>query len=201
MEIHDIPQGEPEWFQVRLGIPTASRFKDVMAKGRGGWESKTRSTYMRQLAGERLTGEPMETFTTAAMERGQLMEPEARMAYELLRDVQVQEIGFITDHGAGASPDGLVGDDGLIEIKTKKPELLIDLHERGDLPPEHRAQVQGQLWISQRSYCDFVGYYTGMPIFIHRVDRDEDYIAALADEVRQFNDELDRMVEKMRSLF
>lgn len=201
MEVLDLVQGDDAWFQARLGIPTASRFSTVLAKGRGGGESKTRSTYMRQLAGERLTGEPMESFSNSHMERGTLLEPEARMAYELLKDVEVAQTGFVKNHGAGASPDGLIGGDGLLEIKCKYPAGLIEYHERGEIPPEHVAQVQGQLWVTDRIYCDFVGYCPGMPTFITRVERDEDYIATLADEVAQFNAELDRMVEKLRGLF
>lgn len=196
MEIIDCAQGSPEWFEARLGVPTASMFATVMAKGKG----LTRATYMRKLAGEILTGEPMESYSNGAMERGRDMEAEARSAYAMIRDVDVREVGFIRNHGAGASPDGLVGEDGGVEIKTKAPHLLIECHERDDLPPEHRAQVQGSLWITGRKWWDFVAYWPSLPPFIVRVERDEDYIGNLAQEVADFNQELSAMVERMRGL-
>jgi len=198
MEVVTCDQGSEAWFQARLGIPTASRFSAVMAKGRGGGESATRMTYMRELAGEILTGEPMQAYSNAHMERGKEMEPEARSAYEMIQDVDVQEVGFVRAHGAGASPDGLIGDDGLVEIKTKLPGRLIECHDRGEMPSEHRAQVQGQLWITGRAYCDFVAYWPSLPLFIDRVERDESYIADLSAEVTLFNKQLADMVERVR---
>jgi len=196
VEVIEVEQGTPEWFAARLGIPTASEFKTVLAGGKG----LTRATYMRKLAGEVLTGEPAESYSNAAMERGKAMEPEARMAYSLLKDVEVHEVGFILNHGAGCSPDGLIGDDGGLEIKTKAPHLLIECLDRDDIPPEHRAQVQGALWITGRRWWDFVAYWPGLPLFIVREYRDEDYIANLAQEVKTFNAQLARMVEKLRGM-
>lgn len=196
MKVIEVEQGTPEWFAARLGIPTASEFKTVLAGGKG----LTRATYMRKLAGEVLTGEPAESYSNAAMERGKAMEPEARMAYSLLKDVEVREVGFILNHGAGCSPDGLIGDDGGLEIKTKFPHLLIECLDRDDIPPEHRAQVQGALWITGRKWWDFVAYWPGLPLFIVREYRDEDYIANLAQEVKTFNAQLARMVEKLRGM-
>lgn len=201
MEILTMEQGTPEWFEARRGLVTASEFSTVLAKGRSGAESKTRTTYMRKLAGEIITNEPMETFSNAHMERGKVMEADARSAYELLRDVEVMPVGFIRDLGlgAGASPDGLVGDHGGVEIKTKLPHLLIECYERGDAcPPEHLAQVQGSMWIARRKWWDFVAYWPGMPLFHVRVERDEAYIEELAQEVRAFNAQLARMVGKIR---
>lgn len=203
MEILTMEQGTPEWFEARRGLVTASEFSTVLAKGRGGAESKTRTTYMRKLAGEIITGEPMETFSNNHMERGKAMEPEARSAYELLRDVEVQPVGFVRNVGlgAGCSPDGLVGDHGGVEIKTKMPHLMIECYDRGDVcPPEHLAQVQGSMWITGRAWWDFVAYWPGMPLFHVRVERDEAYIEELAQEVRAFNLQLDRMVEKIRGM-
>lgn len=200
MEIINVPQGSPEWFAARLGIPTASMFATVMAKGRGGGESLTRMTYMRKLAGEVLTGEPMDTFANGHMERGKELEPQARATYSLLTGNDVQEVGFVRAHGAGASPDGLIGEDGGLEIKTKLPHLLIECHERDDLPPEHRAQVQGSMWITGRKWWDFAAFWPGLPLFHVRVERDDDYIADLAAEVQAFNAQLDAMVERMRRL-
>lgn len=199
MEILTMEQGTPEWFEARRGLVTASQFSSVLAKGKG----VSRTTYMRKLAGEILTGEQMEGYSNKHMERGKEQEPQARSAYELLRDVTVEEIGFVRDLGlrAGASPDGLVGEHGGVEIKCKLPHLLIEWHERGDVcPPEHLAQVQGCMWITRRRWWDVVGYCPGIPLFITRVERDEAYIEELAQEVRAFNAQLDRMVEKIRGM-
>lgn len=189
-------QGTEEWHRARLGIPTASEFSTVMAKGQG----KTRATYMRKLAGEIITGQPAESYSNDHMERGKGMEAEARAAYEFLTDATVEEIGFIRTDAAGCSPDGLVGLDGGVEIKTKLPHLLIECHERGTMPPEHRAQVQGALWITGREWWDFVAYWPGMPAFICRETRDEEYIANLAKEVDAFNVDLAALVERIRRL-
>ena len=150
MQIIDCEQGSPEWFAARAGIPTASQFATVMASGRGGAESKTRRTYMLKLAGEIITGDPMDSFSNAHTERGHEMEPEARNFYAFRHDVDPQLIGFIRNGNAGASPDSLIGENGLLEIKTKLPHLLIDVTLRGEFPTDHKAQCQGQLWIAER---------------------------------------------------
>lgn len=197
----DFEQGGAEWFEVRRGIVTASEFDAVLAKGRkAGEPSKTRRTYMYKLAGERLTGAPMEHYSNGYMERGHQMEDEARAWYELVTGSVVDRIAFVRCdiRQAGASPDGIVGTDGLIEIKTKAPHLQIEVLETGALPSEHIAQVQGLLWITGRAWVDFVSYFTGMPPFKIRVSRDEDFIAKLAAEVADFNAELAALVAKYR---
>lgn len=202
LQIIDVEQGTPEWFAARLGLPTASMFSTVMASGRGGGESKTRRKYMLQLVGERITGQPAEQFTTAAMDRGHAMEPEARELYELVTGNTVQQVGFMrrTSTGAGYSPDGLVGEDGAIEIKTMAPHILIDVLLRQEMPPEHRAQVQGGLWVSARKWCDFIGYWPGLPPFVKRIHRDDAYIAQVAVAVREFNAELDAIEKQIRGM-
>lgn len=186
LQVFDCPQGSTEWYAARAGIPTASEFATVMARGRGGAESKTRRKYMLQLIGERLTGQPMESYTNAHMERGKAMEDEARDLYAMVREVEPQRVGFMRRGDAGASPDSLVGADGLVEIKTKLPHLQIEVLLANRLPPEHVAQVQGQLWISGRQWVDFVSYWPGLPLFVTRVHRDETYIATIAAEVAEF---------------
>lgn len=195
-EIINCEQGSPEWFEARRGIPTASMFATVMAKGQG----KTRAKYLYQLAGEILTGEPMDTFSNAHMEHGHEVEGQARAAYELLNDVEVQEVGFIREGRAGCSPDGLVGDHGGLELKRKLPHILIDIHKRGEMPTEYRAQVQGSMWITGRDWWDFGAYYPGLPLFTKRIRRDEKYIANLAIEVQDFLGDLDEAVNFMRAL-
>lgn len=192
-------QGTEEWFRARAGMPTASEFATVMASGRGGGESKTRRTYMLKLAGEILTGEPMDSYSNAHMERGKEMEAEARDLYAFMADADPELVGFITDGKKGCSPDALVGENGLAEIKTKLPHLQLDVLLRGELPPEHKAQCQGALWVAQREWIDFVSYWPKLPLFVKRVHRDEAYIAEIASAVDQFSDELAALVEQIRN--
>lgn len=194
MQVFDIEQGEDAWFQARLGIPTASKFATVIAKGEG----KTRDEYMRRLAGEILTGEPAETFSNAHMERGKTMEDEARETYAFITDAEITRVGFVRNGNKGASPDSLVGSAGGLEIKTALPHIQIDRLERDRLPPEHKAQVQGNLWLSEREWWDFVSYWPKLPMLTVRVYREEDYIRQLAIEIDRFNDELATRVERMR---
>lgn len=200
MQIVECDQGSEAWFMARMGIPTSSQFSTVMAKGKGGEPSKTRATYMRKLAGEILTGKPMESFGNAHTERGHEMEPEARNTYSFMRDCEPQLVGFIRNGAKGCSPDSLVGNDGLLEIKTKLPHLQIEALEWQRVPPEHRAQCQGALWVSEREWIDFVSYWPGLPLLVAREYRDEEYIAGLAAAVDQFNDELAALVERIRAL-
>lgn len=196
LEIHSMPQGTPEWLAVRRGIPTASQFGTIMAKGRSGGESKTRQTYLYKLAGELVTGDPMDSFSNHHMERGHEMEPEARQLYAFLHDAEPQQVGFITNGTKGCSPDSLIGNDGMLEIKTKLPHLMLAVHEGGDFPSEHRAQCQGQLWVAEREWVDLVCYWPKMPPFIAREYRDDVFIKSMADAVDQFNDELAALVAK-----
>lgn len=191
----DLEQGSPEWFAARAGIPTASKFATVMAKGEG----KTRSEYMRKLAGEILTGEPSEQFGNVHTERGNAMEDEARETYAFINDAEITRVGFIRNGNRGASPDSLVGSNGGLEIKTALPHIQIDRLERDRLPPEHKAQVQGNLWIAEREFWDFVSYWPRLPVLTVRVYRDEDYIKTLSDEIDRFNDELAALVERIRN--
>lgn len=199
MEVFRCEQGSDEWFRVRAGIPTASEFSTVMAKGRGGEDSKTRRTYMLKLAGELLTGEPMESFSNHHTERGKEMEAEARDLYSFIADVDPEQIGFIRNGAKGCSPDALVGASGMVEIKTKLPHLQLDVLLRGELPSEHKAQCQGALWVAEREWIDFVSYWPRLPLFTTRVHRDEEYISSLSSAVDQFNDELGALVDRIRS--
>lgn len=200
MEILTCEQGSEEWFRARMGIPTASEFHTVMALGRGGGESKTRRTYMFKLAGELLTGEPMDSFGNAHTERGKEMEPDARNLYAFMTDAEPQLVGFIRNGQKGCSPDSLVGDIGMVEIKTKLPHLQVDCLLNDRVPPEHKAQCQGALWVAEREWIDFVSYWPGLPLFVIREHRDEEYIAKLSDAVDAFNDELAAVVEQVRNL-
>lgn len=196
IDIYRGEQGTDEWRQMRAGIPTASEFATVLAKGRGGGESKTRRTYLLKLAGERLTGEPAESYSNGHMERGKAMEAEARDAYAFMRDADYEQVGFIRNGNAGCSPDGLIGDDGMVEIKTKLPHLQLEVLLANELPAEHVAQCQGALWIAEREWLDFVSYWPRLPLFTVRVQRDEAYIARLKIEVADFNSELDAIIKR-----
>jgi hypothetical protein len=201
MQIFNCAQGSTEWFACRMGIPTASQFATVMASGRGGAESKTRRTYMLKLAGEIITGEPMDSVSNRHTERGHEMEPEARSFYAFQNDVEPELVGFIRNGQTGGSPDSLVGNDGMLEIKTKLPHLLAEVILKGDFPAEHHAQCQGQLWVAEREWIDLVCYWPKMPKFIIRAYRDEEYIKQIASAIDQFNEELADVVERLRARY
>lgn len=190
----DVEQGSDQWFALRAGIVTASELKSVLAKGEG----KVRKSYMLRLAGERITGVPAETYENHHMIRGREMEAEARNLYAFVSDAPIERVGFIRNGEVGCSPDSLVNDNAMLEIKTKIPSLLIEAIMRDDMPPEFRAQCQGSLWIAERERIAIVCYWPGMPMFVHHATRDEDYIRNLAQEVDRFNAELAEIVEKVR---
>jgi hypothetical protein len=196
--IMDCEQNSPEWYAARAGLPTASEFHTVMAKGKAGEESKTRKTYLLKLAGEILTGEPMENYTNTHMERGKVMEEEARDCYAFMKDAEPQRVGFIRNGNTGCSPDSLIGASGLLEIKTKLPHLMIECLLRDEFPPEHKAQCQGALWVAEREWIDIAVYWPKLPLFVKRATRDDGYIANLAGAVAKFNDELAETVERIR---
>lgn len=195
IQIFDCEQGSEEWFACRVGIPTASKFATVMAKGEG----KTRSKYMRQLAGEIITGEPMESFSNGHMDRGKAMEDEARETYAFINDAEIRRVGFIRNGSKGASPDSLVGNDGGLEIKTALPDIQIERLVSGKLPPEHKAQVQGSIWIAEREWWDFVSFWPKLPQLKVRVPRDDIYIKQMSAEIDAFNAELAELVERIRN--
>jgi len=187
-------QGTETWARLRLGLPTASNFADVLAKGQG----KTRRTYMLKLLGERFCGEPAESFQSPHMERGKAMEADAREMFAFMEDAELEQVGFIRNGNKGCSPDSLIGDAGMLEIKTALPHIQLERIFADRLPPEHVAQVQGQLWVAEREWCSFVSYWPRLPLFVKKVYRDEEYIATLAAEVGRFNDELDTLTEKIK---
>jgi len=205
----DVEQGSEEWFTLRLGIPTASVFGIIMADGRDGEPSKTRTQLMRVLAGEQLTGMPGEgKIVTAAMERGKEMEPEAVEQYVNRHfDVEAREVGFVrrrlpSGNFVGCSPDRLIGDRKALEVKTMRPDLLIERLEKGaGMPSEHKAQVQGTMWVADLAEVDLVLFYRGFPVSPKfTCVRDDHYIAALARAVEIFEFETRQLVAKIRSM-
>ena len=197
----DVEQGSDEWRKLRAGLPTASEFHDVIAKvGPRGGIPKGRQKLMWRLAGEILTGEPEDTYQNADMQRGKDREAEARAWYELDQGVETKQIAFIRNDRCGASPDSMVGDDGLLEIKDAKPSVQIERLLSGDLPSEHKAQCQGQLMVSGRSWVDFLSHCRGLPPHLIRVERDEKYISELREGVERFVAELDTLVKWLRAM-
>jgi hypothetical protein len=196
----DLEQGSADWFKARAGIPTASEFSTVLARGKGGGVSLTRKKYLLTLAGERLTGECVESYSNAHMERGKAMEAEARDLYAFQTDAELERVGFVRNEewNAGGSPDSLIGDDGGIEIKTALPHIQLERLIENELPSEHKAQCQGILALTGRSWIDFVSYWPKLPIFVKRVERDERYIAELKIAVQEFNSELNELVRKFQ---
>lgn len=201
----DIAQGTEDWYAVRLGLPTASEFHHITAKKgpRGGTshkEYKGRTTYLWKLAGERITGRLMDSYTNFSMDRGKGNEGDARNLYEFLRDVEVEQVGFIRNGNCGCSPDGLIDAGGMFENKDAAAHVQIERLLKNQLPPEHKAQCQGNLMVAEREWIDFMSHCRDMPPLIVRVYRDEDYIKALRSDVDQFVDELNELVDRIRRM-
>lgn len=198
IQIFDCEQGSEEWFEARMGIPTASEFAAILTPGKGKAESKTRLTYLLKLAGEILTNERMSVATSRALERGKLMEDEARSFYAFTMDEEVTRVGFVRNGRKGCSPDSLVGTRRALEIKTAEPHILAGIILKDEFPDEHKAQCQGNLWVLERDEIDLCVYWPKMPRFVKRAGRDEPYIKTLSDAVDRFNDELDATVDRLR---
>ena len=198
-----IEQGTPEWHQLRLGKVTASRVSDVMAKIKIG-ESASRKNYRAELVVQRLTGLPSESFTNAAMEWGTATEPMARIAYEIAKEVLVEQVGFI-EHPTiamfGCSPDGLVHD-GMIEIKCPNSATHIEYLTDNKAPAKYINQMQCQMAVTGKKWCDFVSFDPRLPedlqLFVVRVERDQKYIDSMEVEVVEFLTEVEGMVNQLK---
>ncbi|TDV88310.1 YqaJ-like recombinase protein [Halomonas alkaliantarctica] len=200
MQILNMPQGSPEWLAARLGRVTMSELKALLVKGKSpGGLGAGAITYMHQLIGERITGELAEPFQgNAHTRRGHELEGVARALYcDATDEPQPQEVGIILNHEVGYSPDSLVGDDGLLEIKTKLPKFQIEVLLNGAIPDEHIPQCQGGLWVSEREWIDFVSYWPGMPLFIKRAYRDDIMIRTIAERVEAFHEEMERRMSQV----
>jgi len=202
----EITQGSDAWFAQRLGKVTASRVADVIAKTKTGY-STSRDNYMAQLVCERMTNTVAESFTNAAMQWGTETEPLARAAYEAHADVLVDEVAMITHpeiEQAGASPDGLVGEDGMLEIKCPNTATHIDTLLSQTVPGKYMTQMAWQMACTGRQWCDFVSFDPRLPtelqLFVKRVPRDAAYIAMLEEEVKKFLVELDGKITKLNEL-
>lgn len=202
-----IVQGSPEWFAARLGKVTASKVSDVVAKTKSGWGA-SRANYMAALIAERLTQTPADSFSNAAMQWGTEQEPLARVAYEFFTGRDVEQVGFV-DHPTipmtGASPDGLVGTDGLVEIKCPNTATHIDTLLDGKVPGKYVIQMQWQMACTGRQWCDFVSFDPRMPeemrLWIQRVDRDGPHIELLEEDVTVFLSTLDEKITALQKLY
>lgn len=201
-----IEQGTPEWFAQRLGKVTASRVADIIAKTQSG-SAASRKNYLAQLVAERLTGQAADSFKSGAMQHGTETEPMARMAYETETGLMVTEVAMIQHpkiEMAGASPDGLVGEDGLVEIKCPNTSTHIATLMADKAPSGYMAQMQWQMACTGRAWVDFVSFDPRMPedmqLFIKRVPRDEKLIAEYEAEVIKFLAEVQETVDKLIQL-
>lgn len=196
-------QGSDAWRQERLGKVTASRVADLMARTKSGY-SASRENYMAELVAERLTGVPAAQYTNSAMQWGTDTEPKARAAYEFYRDMDVVETGFVVHpiiQMSGASPDGLVGDDGLVEIKCPNTATHIDTLLGQAVPGKYVKQMQWQMACTGRKWCDFVSYDPRLPenlrLFVRRVDKDDPLVVELGKEIVAFLAETDEKIIKL----
>ena len=185
MIIHDCEQNSEGWMLIRAGKPTASSFSKLVTST--GKPSKQADAYARKLAAELYAGKPLDEFSNAYTERGHEQEDEARSLYSLMCDVEIEQVGFVTDDNEeyGCSPDGLIGEDGMIEIKTRKAEIQVETLVTGKPPSENIAQMQGQMWICNRKYVDYISYHPDLPLVVYRVEYDPAFGIALTTAIRQ----------------
>jgi len=202
-----IEQGSPEWFAARCGKVTASRISDVIARTKSGY-SASRATYMGQLIAERLTGVVLDGFKSEAMQWGTEHEAEARAVYEMFTGQVVYPAGFHTHLAypmSGASPDGFVGKDGLVEIKCPNTATHIETLLGGTIPKKYVSQMMWQMACTDRKWCDFVSYDPRMPdhmrLFVQRLDFDSDAADEIEVSVREFLAELDAKVSALREAY
>lgn len=203
MQLHNLEQGTEEWLAIRAGLPTASEFSKLVTGT--GKASTQLSDYAATLAAELYAGKPLERWEgNGATERGHEIEPIARANYEFQREVEIVQVGFVTNHGAGCSPDGLVGTDGLHEIKSQMAkghvQTLAYYRKNGKVPPAYYPQVQGQLLICEREWADLDFYHPELPGLTVRIERDEAYIRELLKGIGLVIEQRDELVEMLRAL-
>ncbi|MCB0066589.1 MAG: YqaJ viral recombinase family protein [Caldilineaceae bacterium] len=198
-----IEQGTDEWFAVRCGKVTASRIADMLARTKTGWGA-SRMNYCAQLVAERLTGAVAESYVSPPMLRGMETEAEARSVYEMTIGQNVKQIGFVVHPNidmSGASPDGLVGDAGLVEIKCPNTATHIATLLGGSVPGKYRLQMQWQMACTGRQWCDFVSYDPRMPeqmrLFVDRIERCDETIADVEKEAIVFLGEVQEIVDQL----
>ncbi len=202
--IKSMAQGSEEWKAMRLGKVTASNMKNVMSNGRGGALSKMSETYMMDLIAERLTGEAKPFFENDAMRWGAETEPLARAVFESMENLEVEEVAFIQyDDYTGVSPDGLIGADGLIEIKCPNTSTQIKRALSDDYAADYKDQIQMQLWVSGRKYCYFLSFDPRLDCaagyLLQKVERDDEYIEKMGEKTRAFITKMNELLELLQS--
>jgi putative phage-type endonuclease len=195
MRVINVEQRSPEWFAARLGVPSASNFGKVITPG--GKKSTQVEGYLNRLVADILTGRSEQQEPNEAMQRGTELEPEARAYYELIAG-PVEEIGFcIHDDGFGCSPDGVVGD-GLLEIKCPLAHTQVEYLRDGVIPSIYIPQVQGQMLVMGKQWCDFLSYHPDMKPMLVRVERDEKFCATLHEALKELVESIKTNVEAFK---
>lgn len=200
MKIHNVPQGTPEWFMLRAGIPTASEFHRLLTPKFKAREGETPEKYLAEKLAERWQGGPLPSFTGyGEMEQGKILEEEARPWCEVEYGTTIETVGFVTDDAGriGCSPDGLIGDDGGIEIKCPQADTHCRYLLNNQVPEQYLTQVHGSLLVTGRAWWRFVSYRRGFPALMIQVNRDEKILATMAEYLAAFNDKLDRDFARM----
>jgi putative phage-type endonuclease len=195
--IHNCAQGTQEWFDVRLGLPSASCFDRIVTMK--GEPSKQSEKYLFKLAGEKVSGKAEESYQNDAMKRGVEMEDQARQMYQIMQDAIVEQVGFcVSEGGWGCSPDGLVGEDGMIEIKCPSIAVHVEYLLNGKLPSDYFQQTQGQLLVTGRKWVDFVSFYPGLKPLIVRVTPDVEFHQKLKAELEKFVIRLNDVINSIK---
>lgn len=195
----NIAQNSPEWDNIRRGLITSSEMKTVLMSGKGSQPSVTRRKYMLNLIADRLGAAPSDRYVNHQMERGHRMEQEAVDAYAFLYDAEPQLIGFVRNGECGASPDRLLGDNGLLEIKTKDRHRQLECLLSDKIPSDHIKQLHAQLWICEREWVDFASYWPGLELFVKRVHRDEKLIKSIELGVTMFLNEMHELMATLEA--
>ena len=198
MKVITCEQRSPGWYSARLGVPTASTFSNIIdSKGN---TSKSQTKLLHKLAGEKVSGVVEEGYKNKHMERGIELEAEAKSMYSLITGNEIEEVGFCLDDSDlfGCSPDGFINADGLIEIKCPCLTTHVEYLIKNRLPVEYVQQVQGQMLITGRLWCDCMSYYPSMKPLIVRVERDEEYLNCLRSALQTFCEELEEIINKIK---
>lgn len=197
MQIINIEQGTQDWLDARKGVITGSRFKDIVTPSKAEL-SKSSKSYMYELVAERM-GATVNFFQNEYMQRGNELEPDARTAYEFVKDITVEQVGFCLHDNKliGVSPDGLVGEDGGLEIKCPKETTHISYLDNGGLPLIYKPQVQGSMWVTGRKWWDFMSYHPDLPPLIIRVQRDDEYIKSMEEGIIKFSEDMIALEKKL----
>jgi hypothetical protein len=198
---YDIEQNTDEWYELRRGKVTGSKFATVLAHGKGGKgdPSVMRRKYMLTLISDRIGGAPSDSYSNRQMERGKEMEAEALTLYHALH-AEPTRVGFVErNDDIGCSPDAFVGENGMVQVKTAQPDIQLERVLKPELPAEHICQVQGELWVCEREWSDFVSYWPGLPLMVVRVYRDEVKIKSIELGCEMFLNEMHELMARLEA--